>query len=98
MPLPLYVSTSHPVASPIDLNAGVVPRVLNLAEAAAFLRCSRAHLCNVIHHKVPGVPHLPSVRIGRRVLVRRESLEQWLEEVEGGGPKRPHVTNCSGAE
>ena len=57
-------------------------------EAAAFMRCSRAHLCNVIHQKVPGVPPLPSVRIGRRVLFRRESLEQWLEEVETSAPKR----------
>jgi excisionase family DNA binding protein len=84
----MYASPSHPVASPIDLNAGVVPRVLNLAEAAAFVRCCRAHLCNLIHDKVPGVPHLPSVRIGRRILFRRESLEQWPEEVEASGPKR----------
>lgn len=84
----MHASTSHPAASPIDLKAGMVPSVLNLAEAAAFVRCSRAHLCNVIHHKVPGVPHLPSVRIGRRVLFRRESLEQWIEEVEASGPKR----------
>src|ERR1700681_1757596 len=83
----MSASPSHPVAAPVDLQAGAVPKVLNLAEAAAFVRCSRAHLCNVIHHKVPGVPHLPSVRIGRRVLFRRESLEQWLEEVEAGVPK-----------
>ena len=84
---PSKVSPSHPVAVPGDLQAGAVPKVLNLAEAAAFVRCSRAHLCNVIHHKVPGVPHLPS-GIGRRVLFRRESLEQWLEEVEAGVPTR----------
>jgi len=79
----MSASPSHPVAVPVDLKAGAVPKVLNLAEAAAFVRCSRAHLCNVIHHKVPGVPHLP-----RRVLFRRESLEQWLEEVEAGVPRR----------
>ena len=84
----MSASPSHPVAVPVDLQAGAVPKVLNLAEAAAFVRCSRAHLCNVIHHKVPGVPHLPSVRISRRVLFRRESLEQWLEEVETSVPKR----------
>jgi hypothetical protein len=49
----MSASPSHPVAAPVDLKAGAVPRVLNLAEAAAFARCSRAHLCNVIHHKVP---------------------------------------------
>jgi excisionase family DNA binding protein len=80
---------SHPVAAPVDLKAGAVPKVLNLAEAAAFMRCSRAHLCNVIHHKVPGVPHLPSVRIGGRVLFRRESLEQWLQT--GRSPRAEEI-------
>ena len=65
---------------PIDHAA--LPRILNLAEAATVVRCSRAHLSNIIHGKVPGIPYLPTVRIGRRVLFRRESLEQWLEKVE----------------
>ena len=71
---------------PVDeLKDAVVPSVLNLAEAATLVRCSRAHLCNVINGKVRGIPHLPTVRIGRRVLFRRESLEQWLREVEATG-------------
>jgi hypothetical protein len=53
----MSASPSHPVAVPVHVKAGEVPKVLNLAEAAAFVRCSRAHLCNVIHHKVPCVPH-----------------------------------------
>ena len=40
----MSASPSHPVAVPVDLQAGAVPKVLNLAEAAAFVRCSRAHL------------------------------------------------------
>jgi excisionase family DNA binding protein len=75
----------RPVEQPKD--AGVA-NVLNLAEAATLLRCSRAHLCNVIKGKVRGIPHLPTVRIGRRVLFRRESLEHWLREVEAIGWKR----------
>ena len=47
----MFASPSHPVAAPVDLKAGAVSKVLNLAEAA-FVRCLRAHLCNVIHHKV----------------------------------------------
>ena len=43
----MSASPSHPVAVPVDLQAGAVPKVLNLAEAAAFVRCSRAHLRNV---------------------------------------------------
>jgi len=72
----MSASPSHPVAVPVDVKAGVVSKVLSLAEAATLVRCSRAHLCNLIHNRVPGVPHLPSVRIGRRVLFRRESLER----------------------
>ena len=68
-----------------EFKSGVVPSVLNLAEAATLVRCSRAHLCNVINGKVRGIPHLPTVRIGRRVLFRRESLEQWLREIEAAG-------------
>jgi hypothetical protein len=64
------------------------PKVLNLAEAAALVRCSRAHLSNIVNGKVRGIPRLATVRIGRRVLVRRESLELWLQEVEATTPAR----------
>ena len=53
-------------ASPLDQpavnrigNAAVSSRVLNLAEAAALVRCSRAHLSNIINGKVRGIPRLP---------------------------------------
>ena len=62
--------------------------VLTLAEASEFLRCSKAHLCNLANGKVPGLPPLKRVRIGRRVLFRKESLEQWLREVEAPAPVR----------
>lgn len=64
------------------------PKVLNLAEAAALVRCSRAHLSNIVNGKVHGIPRLLTVRIGRRVLFRRESLERWLQEVESMTPAR----------
>lgn len=64
------------------------PRVLNLAEAAEFVRCSKAHLCNILNGKVRGIPQLPAVRVGRRVLFRRESLESWLIEVESSCSRR----------
>lgn len=94
----MSTSPSHPVltaARSLDQTQRVpeakdaaIPKVLNLAEAAALVRCSRAHLCNIVHGKIPGIPLLPTVRIGRRVLFRRESLEQWLEAVEAAGPRR----------
>lgn len=56
--------------------------VLTLEEAAQAIRCSKTHLLNVIHGRVPNVPPLPSVRVGRRILIRRESLERWLAASE----------------
>ncbi len=70
------------------MNAEMSPQLLSLTEAARYVRCSRSHLCNVVHGRVPGVPRLPSVRIGRRVLLRRESLERWLLEAETVERKR----------
>jgi hypothetical protein len=72
----------------VEFKDPTLPPILNLAEAAVLVRCSRAHLCNVVNGKVRGIPRLPTVRIGRRVLFRRESLEQWLREVEVTGIKR----------
>ena len=58
------------------------PGVLTLQEVANRLRCSKAHLCNVVNGKLPGLPPLPIVRIGRRILIRVESLDQWLNLLE----------------
>lgn len=57
-------------------------QVLTLGEAAQVIRCSKAHLLNIIHGRVANVPPFPSLRVGRRLLVRRESLERWLAAVE----------------
>lgn len=95
----MSASIPHPVREP-SLHAGSslehtgqldvagVSKVLNLAEAASLVRCSRAHLSNIVNGKVRGIPHLPTLRIGRRVLFRRESLELWLQRVEAAGPAR----------
>ena len=61
-------------------TTGSGSEVLTLAEVAAILRCSKAHLCNVINGKVPGTPLLPHLAVGRRKLVRREWLEAWMEQ------------------
>jgi excisionase family DNA binding protein len=58
------------------------PDVLTTVEAARVLRCSKAHFCNLLNGKVPGLPALPHLRLGRRRLVRRATLSQWIEEVE----------------
>ncbi|MFN9297879.1 MAG: helix-turn-helix domain-containing protein [Acidobacteriota bacterium] len=74
-----FRSPSEPQEQNVE---GRRPRVMNLAEAAEFVRCSKAHLCNILNGKVRGIPQLPAVRVGRRLLFRRESLERWLGEVE----------------
>ena len=56
--------------------------VLTLSEAAAVVRCSKAHLCNILNRRVPGVPELPHLVLGRRKLIRRCSLDRWLADVE----------------
>ncbi|MGA7414634.1 MAG: helix-turn-helix domain-containing protein, partial [Bryobacteraceae bacterium] len=54
--------------------------ILTLKEVADILRCSRTHVQNALVGKIPGVPKLTHLRIGRRKVVRKEWLDQWLEE------------------
>jgi hypothetical protein len=53
--------------------------LMTLHEVAVLLHCSKAHVSNVISGVVPGCPPIPAVRLGRRTLVRRESLLTWIE-------------------
>lgn len=55
-----------------------------LTVVAAELRCSRAHVHNLINGKVRDVPALPSLQLGRRRLVQRTSLSQWISSNERG--------------
>jgi excisionase family DNA binding protein len=59
--------------------------VLTIAEVAADLRCSKAHVYHAINGKVSGVSALPAITMGRRKLVRRSSLERWKRTNERGG-------------
>ncbi|MCE5306109.1 MAG: excisionase family DNA-binding protein [Acidobacteriales bacterium] len=58
--------------------------ILTVAEVAAELRCSKAHVYNTIAGKVEGISSLPAISMGRRRLVRRAALEQWKELNETG--------------
>jgi excisionase family DNA binding protein len=71
---------SHDYPPPVFPENGNV--LLTVAEAARELRCSKAHIHNVIHGKVLGLPPLPVLRIGRRVLIRQEALKAWMLSVE----------------
>jgi excisionase family DNA binding protein len=61
--------------------------ILSVTEVARILRCSKAHVCKAINGQVTGVTPLPAISMGRRKLVRRQSLEAWLiqnDPVTGG--------------
>ncbi|HEY3739228.1 MAG TPA: helix-turn-helix domain-containing protein [Bryobacteraceae bacterium] len=53
--------------------------IFTLNQAASYLRISKAHLSNVINGKVPGVQPVRFFRLGRRVLIKREWIDEWLE-------------------
>lgn len=57
---------------------------LTMAEVAELLHCSKAHVCNAVAGRVRGCPPIPAVRLGRRMLVRRNSLLSWIEQNEHG--------------
>ena len=63
------------------------PAVCTVAEVAFLLKCSKAHVHNLINGKVRDAPTLPSIRLGRRRLVRLDSLTQWLSCNEVGQPE-----------
>lgn len=55
---------------------------LTLADVAAVLHCSKAHVCKAVLGRVPGCPPIPVVSLGRRKLVRRQALLSWIEANE----------------
>ena len=55
-------------------------QVLTLKQAAAYLRISKAHLSKVINGKVIGVPPLRHAQIGRRILIKREWADEFLDK------------------
>lgn len=63
--------------------------LLTMAEVAAILKISKAHACNLAAGKVRGCLPLPAIHMGRRMLVRRESLLIWIERNETGSIQRP---------
>jgi hypothetical protein len=68
-------------------EADTEPKVLNLEQVASILQCSKSHVQNLVHGQVLGVPPLPHIPIGRRIMILRASLERWLEAVETHGDR-----------
>jgi excisionase family DNA binding protein len=61
--------------------------VMTLEQAAAYLQVSKAHLSNVIGGKVRGIEPVRCFRLGRRILIKREWIDEWLERGHEGGLK-----------
>lgn len=53
--------------------------ILTINEVAKELRCSKAHVANALLGRIKGLPRLTHMPLGRRKVVRREWLQQWLE-------------------
>jgi excisionase family DNA binding protein len=60
----------------------IASEMMTVIEVAEALRCSKAHIHNLIAGRVRGLHPLPAIHLGRRSLVRKESLRQWLESNE----------------
>ena len=58
--------------------------IMDIKAAASYLGVSRSHLSHILAGKVAGVPAIPHVRAGRRALIRRVVIDQWLLEQEHG--------------
>ncbi len=69
-------------APPTLSTPSAPPAVLTVREVARELRCSKAHVHNIISGKVHDLPPLPVLRIGRRVLVRHDALARWIAWIE----------------
>jgi hypothetical protein len=65
----------------MDMDADI----LTIADVAAELRCSKAHVLNAVNGKLKNVSPLPSISLGRRKLVRRAALAEWLRANEREG-------------
>jgi len=53
--------------------------ILTIKEVAAILRCSKTHALNVLEGKVRGLPRLAHLSLGRRKVVRKDWLDEWME-------------------
>jgi excisionase family DNA binding protein len=58
------------------------PGNMTAEEVARELRVSKAHVHNLINGRVRGVLPLPTLTLGRRRLIRRTTLDDWIRANE----------------
>ena len=66
------------------IAVAILREVLTVRDVALELRCSMAHVQRVINGRVKNVSRLPAIRMGRRMLVMRDALEDWKRGNEQG--------------
>jgi plasmid maintenance system antidote protein VapI len=59
------------------ITVAILREVLTVRDLALELRCSISHVHNVINGKAKHVSKLPAIRMGRKKLVLRDTLEEW---------------------
>ena len=62
----------------------ILREVLTVRDVALELRCSISHVHNVINGNARNVSKLRAIRMGRKKLVLRETLEEWKRANEEG--------------
>ena len=77
-------------SSPLDLMTSrssepAIDTVLTVHEVSQELKCSKAHVYNLINNQVAGVKPLPTISLGRKKLIRRSSFEAWKRANEANG-------------
>ena len=60
----------------------ILREVLTVRDVALELRCSVAHVHNVINGKAKNVSKLPAIHMGRKRLILRDTLEEWKRSNE----------------
>ena len=85
LPLGIYVRTPRNFSNQFTRGDPQMQEVLKdnhiltINDVAAILRCSKTHVSHVLAGKIPGIPRLTHIAMGRRKLVRRDWLDQWME-------------------
>ncbi len=58
-------------------------QLLTVNEVATELRFSKSTVLRLLAGGIPNRPPLPAVRVGRRVMIRRETLDRFVQQAEG---------------
>jgi len=57
--------------------------LLTVIEAAKVTNVSKATMLRAVNGQLSNTPKLFSVRLGTRILIRRETLTRWIAALEG---------------